>query len=70
MVPPLEPAPLFPGVPGGPELFIVFVLFGIPLVLLLVGAVVLRGFLRGRSEDSGRVQELERRVEELEREDR
>jgi sec-independent protein translocase protein TatA len=62
--------PLFPGLPGGPELLIVLILFGLvivaPLVLLAV-AVVGGVSLFGGSADE-RVEELERRVEELETE--
>ncbi|WP_254543338.1 hypothetical protein [Halomarina pelagica] len=61
--------PLFPGVPGGPELFIVLLVFAIPLVFLVVGGAVVVGVLRRRS-STDRVRELERRVEELEREKR
>ena len=51
------------GVPGGPELLVIFVvlfLFGLPV--LLVGLLLAK---RGSGGD--RVEELERRVEELER---
>jgi sec-independent protein translocase protein TatA len=62
--------PLFPGLPGGPELLIILILFGLvivaPLVLLAV-AVVGGVRLFGGSDDE-RVEELERRVEELETE--
>jgi sec-independent protein translocase protein TatA len=62
--------PLFPGLPGGPELLIILILFGLvivaPLVLLAV-AVVGGVSLFGGSDDE-RVEELERRVEELETE--
>ncbi|MFC7155601.1 preprotein translocase subunit TatA [Halomarina halobia] len=61
--------PLFPGVPGGPELFIVLLVFVVPLAFLLVGGAAVVGFLRRRSSDD-RVRELERHVEELEREKR
>lgn len=57
--------PLQLGVPGGPELLIVFLillLFGLPV--LLVALLLAR---RGGSGDADRVEELERRVEELER---
>lgn len=61
--------PLFPGLPGGPELLIVLLIFMIlvvgPGILLVVfGAYV----LRGRDGDDDRVEELEARIEELERE--
>jgi sec-independent protein translocase protein TatA len=71
MVPPLPDAfvPAFPGIPGGPELLIILlimvVLFGLPLVLI-VGAVFLGWNVLGSRGE--RVEELESRVEELERE--
>ncbi|MFC6938874.1 preprotein translocase subunit TatA [Salinirubellus sp. GCM10025818] len=71
MVPPLLDAfvPAFPGIPGGPELLIILlimvVLFGLPLVLI-VGAVFLGWNVLGSRGE--RVEELESRVEELERE--
>ncbi|WP_142855941.1 preprotein translocase subunit TatA [Salinigranum halophilum] len=56
--------PLFPGVPGGPELLVVLLLavalFGVPVVVAVLGWRHLRG--------SGRVDELEARVRELESE--
>jgi sec-independent protein translocase protein TatA len=60
MVPPI---PLFPGVPGGPEILIVLLMFALlgALVVFLVGA-----FVRGSSNDR-EVERLEERVEELER---
>jgi len=61
--------PAFPGIPGGPELLILLlvaiVMFGLPLVLLL-GAVFLGWNVLGSSRE--RVEELEERVAELERE--
>lgn len=61
--------PAFPGLPGGPELLIVFLIvilvFGLPLVLL-AGAVFLGWNVLGPGR--GRVEELEDRVAELERE--
>jgi sec-independent protein translocase protein TatA len=62
--------PLFPGLPGGPELLIVLIIFmilvvGPGILLVLFGAYVLRG--RG-GDDEDRVEELEARIEELERE--
>ena len=57
--------PLQLGVPGGPELLVVFLillLFGLPV--LLVALLLAK---RGSSGDADRVEELERRVEELER---
>ena len=54
--------PLFPGVPGGPELLVVLLLmialFGLPVVLALLGWRYLRG--------DDNVEELEARVSELE----
>ena len=61
--------PAFPGIPGGPELLIILlitiVVFGLPLVLL-VGAVFLGWNVLGSRRE--RVEELEDRVAELERE--
>lgn len=61
--------PLFPGVPGGPELLvlliIVVLLFGIPIVLIAGGVIAWRGT---QSDDENRVEALESRVAELERE--
>lgn len=71
MVPSLPTAlvPAFPGIPGGPELLVILlimvVLFGLPLVLI-VGAVFLGWNVLGSRGE--RVEELESRVEELERE--
>jgi len=61
--------PLFPGLPGGPELLIVLIILlilvvGPGILLVLFGAYV----LRGRDGDDDRVEELEARIEELERE--
>lgn len=56
------------GIPGGPELFVIMLvmimLFGIPLALV-VGGVVL---YRSRSGGNDRAEELEARIDELERE--
>ena len=61
--------PAFPGIPGGPELLIILlimiVVFGLPFVLLL-GAVFLGWNVLGSRRE--RVDELEERVAELERE--
>ena len=70
---PLSPSgafvPAFPGIPGGPELLIIFliviVVFGLPLVLV-AGAVFLGWNVLGSRGE--RVEELEERVAELERE--
>jgi sec-independent protein translocase protein TatA len=56
--------PLFPGVPGGPELLVVLLLlvalFGVPLVVAFLGWQYLRG--------DSQVEELEARVRDLEAE--
>jgi sec-independent protein translocase protein TatA len=61
--------PAFPGIPGGPELLIILIImivvFGLPFVLLL-GAVFLGWNVLGSRRE--RVEELEERVAELERE--
>ena len=61
--------PAFPGVPGGVELLVILlimlVVFGLPLVLLL-GAMFLGWNVLGSRRE--RVEELEDRVAELERE--
>ncbi|AUV81006.1 preprotein translocase subunit TatA [Salinigranum rubrum] len=55
--------PLFPGVPGGPELLVILLLlvalFGVPVVAAFLGWRYLKG---------DRVADLEARVEELESE--
>jgi sec-independent protein translocase protein TatA len=55
--------PLFPGVPGGPELLVVLLLlvalFGVPVVVAFLGWRYLKG---------DRVDDLEARVQELESE--
>ncbi|WP_178915824.1 hypothetical protein [Natronomonas gomsonensis] len=56
--------PLQFGIPGGPELLIIFLilfLFAVPVLLVVL-------FLVSRSGSSDRVEELEARVEELESE--
>jgi len=70
MLPP-QPVPLFPGLPGGPELFVVALLqllfYGALVALAVVGAAKLLG--RGERDDTEeRIAELERTVERLERE--
>jgi sec-independent protein translocase protein TatA len=66
----MVPLPLFPGIPGGPELLVIFLImvlmFGIPLVLIAggVGGAKLLGDSKRKDE---RVEELETRVQELER---
>jgi SNF family Na+-dependent transporter len=56
--------PLQFGIPGGPELLIIFLI----LFLLAVPVLLLVLFLVSRSGGSNRVEELEARVEELEKE--
>ena len=67
----LHPVPLFPGLPGGPELLIVMLLqllfYGAIVGLAAVGAAKLLGW--GEHDDTEeRIEELERTVERLERE--
>jgi sec-independent protein translocase protein TatA len=66
-VTPSHVIPLFPGVPGGPELLVVLLLmialFGLPVVIAVLGWQYLRG-----DRDGDRVAELEARVRELEAE--
>lgn len=61
----LSIVPLFPGVPGGPELLVMLLMailiFGLPLVLIALG-----GLLYYRRNE--RIEELERRIDELEAE--
>jgi len=63
--------PLFPGVPGGPELLIILLvmilLLGVPVALVVLG--VAGGISLGRG-DGDRIEELERRISELEAEQR
>jgi sec-independent protein translocase protein TatA len=58
----MVPVPLFPGVPGGPELLVVLLLmvalFGIPVVIAVLGWRYIS--------DDDQVEELEARVRELE----
>jgi sec-independent protein translocase protein TatA len=70
MLPP-QVVPLFPGLPGGPELLIVILLqllfYGAIVGLAAVGAAKLLGW--GENDDTEeRIEELERKVERLERE--
>jgi sec-independent protein translocase protein TatA len=70
MLPP-QPVPLFPGLPGGPELLIVMLLqllfYGAIVGLAAVGAAKLLGW--GEHDDTEeRIEELERTVDRLERE--
>jgi sec-independent protein translocase protein TatA len=57
--------PLFPGVPGGPELLVILLLlvalFGVPIVIAVLGWQYLTG-------DDDRVEALEARVRDLESE--
>jgi sec-independent protein translocase protein TatA len=60
--------PLFPGVPGGPELLVIMVVFlvvvvGPGILLVLLGVRFL-----GDNDDKKRIQELEARIDELEAE--
>lgn len=54
-----------PGIPGGPEILVLFVM----VLIIALGFVLLRSLVRvfGGSNDS-RIDNLERRVERLERE--
>jgi sec-independent protein translocase protein TatA len=60
--------PLFPGVPGGPELLIIMVV----LLVVVVGPGILLVLLGvrflGDNDDKKRIQELEARIDELEAE--
>jgi sec-independent protein translocase protein TatA len=64
----MVPVPLFPGIPGGPELLIILlvvVILGIPLsavVLIGLGVTKLRSNEQDREE---RIAELEREVDRL-----
>lgn len=57
--------PAFGGVPAGPELLIIFLLFAFLLVPLAIVAVVGIVFWRARSKTSARIEELEAEVERL-----
>jgi sec-independent protein translocase protein TatA len=66
----VPPVPLFPALPGGPELLVVLLvlvvqllLFLVPVVLVALGVSVLLDRRRGYDE---RIAELERTVERLE----
>jgi sec-independent protein translocase protein TatA len=70
MLPP-QPVPLFPGLPGGPELLLVLLLqllfYGALVALVVVGVGKVLGW--GENDDTEeRIEELERKVERLERE--
>lgn len=59
--------PLFPGMPGGLELLVIFVmmviLFGVPFVVILVGGAA---WLQSKDDtDEERIERLEREVDEL-----
>jgi sec-independent protein translocase protein TatA len=72
MVPVPVPVPLFPGVPGGPELLIillVIVILGIPLSAVILVALGVTRLRSGDDDREERIAELEREVERL-REDR
>jgi sec-independent protein translocase protein TatA len=69
----MPPVPLFPGLPGGPELLVVFLVILLVFGPLVLGVVALFAYLRQRDggDDAGdRLAELESRVAELEREER
>jgi hypothetical protein len=58
--------PLFPGMPGGIELLVIFVmmlmLFGVPVVVVLLGGAA---WLRSNDASDERIEELEEEVEQL-----
>ena len=57
--------PAFGGVPAGPELLIIFLLFAFLLAPLAIVAVVGVVFWRARSKTKARIEELEAEVERL-----
>lgn len=61
--------PLFPGVPGGPELlivlFVMLLLFGVSTLLVGGAAVLGLRYVRGGDTREERIDELEREVREL-----
>lgn len=63
--------PLFPGVPGGPELLIIFMVILLVFGPVVLGVVVLFAYLRRKrgdeDEKTERIAELEARIDELER---
>jgi sec-independent protein translocase protein TatA len=65
----LPTVPLFPGIPGGPELLIILLVFvvliGLPALLLLGGGAYL---LSRRDGDRPSPSELQSRIDELETE--
>jgi hypothetical protein len=61
--------PLFPGVPGGPELVVIFLVILLVFGPVVLGVVVLLAYLRrkgGGDDRSRRIAELEARIDELE----
>ncbi|MFC5366821.1 hypothetical protein [Salinirubrum litoreum] len=62
--------PLFPGIPGGPELIIIFLVILLVFGPVVLGVVVLFAYLRrkggGDDEKSQRIEELEARIDQLE----
>jgi sec-independent protein translocase protein TatA len=62
--------PLFPGVPGGPELIVIFFVILLVFGPVVLGVVVLFAYLRRKrgdeDEKSERIAELEARINELE----
>jgi sec-independent protein translocase protein TatA len=61
--------PLFGGIPGGPELIIIFLVILLVFGPVVLGVVVLFAYLRrkgGGDEKSERIADLEARIDELE----
>ena len=65
----MSPFPLFPGLPGGPELLIVLlvmvIVLGIPTLLVAAAAFFGLRYFRGGDTREERIEELEREVREL-----
>jgi hypothetical protein len=59
--------PLFPGIPGGPELLIVLLMLLLYVAVPLLVIVAVFNYLDGKRGYEERITALERRVEELER---
>ena len=61
--------PLFPGLPGGPELLVILLvmilILGVPTVLVGAAAIFGFKFLRGGDDRAERIEELEREVRDL-----
>ena len=62
--------PLFPGIPGGPELLVVLVMLAFYVVIPVLVIVAINSYLDGKRGYEERITALERRVEELENERR